>query len=67
MIVIGLNSMTPLTVVKLHVDDTPWTSPYVKDLLIRKRQTALKENNTLLFKFYCNRVISERKADKSKY
>ena len=60
MIMIGLNSLTPSKVIKLHVDDTPWMSPYLKDL-IRKRQTALKENNTLLFKFYRNRVNREEK------
>ena len=65
MIIIGLNSLMPSKVIKLLVDDTPWMSPYMKDL-IHKRQTALKENNTLLFKFYCNRV-RERKADKSEY
>ena len=56
----------PLKVVKLHVDHTPWMTPYLKDL-IRKRQKALKENNTSLFKIYHNKVNSERKAAKSKY
>ena len=42
MIMIGLNSLTPSKVIKLHVDDTPWMSPYLKDL-IRERQTATKQ------------------------
>ena len=66
MIMIGLNSLTPSKVIKLHVDDAPWMSPYLKDL-IRKRQTALKEKNTFLFKFFRNRVNRERKAARSKY
>jgi hypothetical protein len=41
--------------VKLHQNDTPWMTPYLKDL-IHHRQKALKENNTLLFKFYRNKV-----------
>ena len=41
-------------------------SPCLKDLM-RKRQPALKENNTLLFKFYRNRVNGERKAARPKY
>ena len=65
-VMVGLNSMMPLKVVKLHVDDTPWMTPYLKDL-IWKRQKALKENNTSLFKIYRNKVNSERKAAKSKY
>ena len=63
---IGQNSLTRSKVIKLHVDDTPYMSLNLKDL-VRKRQTALKENNTLLSKFYRNRVNRERKAAISKY
>ncbi len=58
---IGLNSMMPSKLVKLHTDDTPWVTPYFKDL-IRNRQKALKENNIPLFKLYRNRVNRERKS-----
>ena len=56
----------PSKITKLLVDDAPWMSPCLKDL-IRKRQTALKEKNTLRFKFYRHRVNRERKAARSKY
>jgi hypothetical protein len=63
---IGLDSMMPLKLVKLHANDAPWMTPYFKEL-IHNRQKALKENNILLFKFYRNRVNRERKVIKSKY
>jgi hypothetical protein len=63
---IGLNSMMPSKPVKLHQNDTPWMTPYFKDL-IHHRQKALKENNILLFNFYRNKVNRERKIIKSKF
>ncbi len=65
-VMIGLNSMMPSKLVKLHTDDTPWVTPYFKDL-IRIRQKALKENNIPLFKLYRNRVNRKRKKLKSSY
>ena len=51
---IGLNSMMPSKLVKLHQNDTPWMTPYFKDLIHHRQQKALKENNILLLKFYRN-------------
>ena len=32
-LMIGLNSVMPSKLVKLHQNDTPWMTPYLKDLI----------------------------------
>lgn len=63
---IGLNTIMPTKLVKLHRNDVPWMTGQLK-LLIRKRQEALNQSNPTLFRFYRNKVNKERKVCRSKY
>ena len=67
LIKIGLNHIMPEKVIKVHINDAPWMSTKLKDL-IRMRQVAFYSNkNSIQFKFYRNAVNRERKLCKAKY
>ena len=52
---IGLDNIMPLQTTKLHVNDPPWFTPELKNL-IKLRQRAIKNDDKELFRLYRNRA-----------
>ena len=62
----GIDTIMPLKTVRIHINDAPWMTAQLKDL-INCRQKALAQGNQALFKFYRNRVNTERKFCRANY
>ena len=62
----GIDTIMPLKTVRIHINDAPWMTAQLKDL-INCRQKALAQGNQALFKFYRNRVNKERKFCRANY
>ena len=60
MLTVGLDYILPLRSVKTWSNEPPWMTPELSSL-IKKRQIALKQGNTLQFKYLRNRVNREEK------
>ena len=52
---IGLDNIMPLQTTKLDVNDPPWFTPELKNL-VKLRQRAFKNDVKKLFRLYRNRV-----------
>ena len=59
----GMDSVMPAKIIKLHINDAPWMTGHLKHL-IKCRQKALKDNCPTQLKFYHNQVNRERKHAK---
>ena len=66
MLTVGLDYILPLRSVKTWSNEPPWMTPELSSL-IKKRQIALKQGNTLQFKYLRNRVNRKRKSCRAKY
>ena len=65
-ITVGLDCILPLRSVKTWSNEPPWMTPELSSL-IKKRQFALKQGNTVQFKYLRNRVNRKRKSCRAKY
>ena len=63
---IGLNTIIPLTTIKLHLNDAPWVSAEFK-ALIRSRQNAYVQSDTERFRHLRNITNRDRKLCRGKY
>ena len=63
---IGLDNIMPHQTTKLHVNDSPWFTPELKNL-IKLRQRAIKNDDKELFRLYRNRVNRERKICRARF
>ena len=61
-----MDYILPLRSVKTWSNEPPWMTPESSSL-IKKRQIALKQGNTLQFKYLRNRVNRKRKSCRAKY
>ena len=66
MLTVGLDYILPLRSVKTWSNEPPWMTPELSSL-IKKRQIALKQGNTLQFKYLRKRVNRKRKSCRAKY
>ena len=62
----GLDSLLPITTKIKYCNEPPWMSQSLKEA-IHRRQKALAQGNTCLFKTLRNRVNRERKSCRSKF
>lgn len=62
----GVDILLPLKTMKIHHSDPPWLTQKFR-LLIKKRQSALHSNHSLMYKYYRNAVNRERKKCKAKF
>ena len=63
---IGLDNIMPLQTTKLHVNDPPWFTPELKNL-IKLLQRAFENDDKELFRLYRNRVNRERKICRARF
>ena len=61
-----LDYILPLRSVKTWSNEPPWMTPELSSL-IKKRQIALRQGNTVQFKYLRNRVNRKRKSCRAKY